>query len=255
MMASCSAASVLGRIGDPLVGVDGRAEVELGADVDLLDAGLGEEVADVGGVLPGEAPRGGLVVAAPLEDHVAVLDDVLRTFSWGAIMPWKPWPHTCLEPQYQPSQLSGWRTCRVKPPISSSRRALWPCGVWMVLLSPWPSPWTRIARGPYCLWIRAISLAMMSVASSQEMRTYLLLPRFCGFRSPFGIPVDALERVLDAVGGVGALLVGGHVGRRARLACPAPASRRCARASRGGSSRRRTSSRSRTAGCARSCRP
>ena len=42
----------------------------------------------------------------------------LRMFCWGAIMPWKPWPHTCLEPQYQPSQLSGWRTCRVKPPIS-----------------------------------------------------------------------------------------------------------------------------------------
>ena len=31
-----------------------------------------------------------------------------------------------------------------------------------------------------------------------------------------GIPVDALERVLDAVGGVGALLVGGHVRRGAR---------------------------------------
>ena len=31
-----------------------------------------------------------------------------------------------------------------------------------------------------------------------------------------GIPVDALEGVLDAVRGVRALLVGGHVGRRAR---------------------------------------
>ena len=123
-----------------------------------------------------------------------------RTFSWGAIMPWKPWPHTCLEPQYQPSQLSGWRTCRVKPPISSSRRALWPCGVWMVLLSPWPSPWTRIAAGPYCLWIRAISLAMMSVASSQEMRTYLLLPRFCGFLSPSGSQSMRLSGYLTRLG-------------------------------------------------------
>ena len=115
-------------------------------------------------------------------------------------MPWNPWPHTCLEPQYQPSQLSGWRTCRVKPPISSSRRALWPCGVWMVLLSPWPSPWTRIAAGPYCLWIRAISLAMMSVASSQEMRTYLLLPRFCGFLSPSGSQSMRLSGYLTRLG-------------------------------------------------------
>ena len=110
----------------------------------------------------------------------------LPTLSCGAIMPWKPWPQTCLEPQYQPSQLSGWRTCRVKPPIASSRRPLWPCGVWMVLLSPWPSPWTRIAFGPYFFWMRTISLAMMSVASSQEMRSYLLTPRFCGLRSPSG---------------------------------------------------------------------
>ena len=34
--------------------------------------------------------------------------------------------------------------------------------------------------------MRTISLAMMSVASSQEMRSYLLFPRFCGLRSPSG---------------------------------------------------------------------
>ena len=34
--------------------------------------------------------------------------------------------------------------------------------------------------------MRTISEAMMSVASSHEMRSYLLMPRFCGLRSPFG---------------------------------------------------------------------
>ncbi len=47
----------------------------------------------------------------------------LMRLAAGDIMPWKPWPQTCLAPQYQPSQLSGLRTCWVKPPIMSSRRA------------------------------------------------------------------------------------------------------------------------------------
>ena len=44
-----------------------------------------------------------------------MLADVFDMLPLGASMPWKPWPQTCLEPQYQPSQLSGLRTCWVKP--------------------------------------------------------------------------------------------------------------------------------------------
>ena len=70
-----------GRVGvgqhrDPLVAVDGRGVVQVGADVDLLDAGPRPELGDAAGVLAGEAPGGGLLVAAPLEHHVAVLGDV-----------------------------------------------------------------------------------------------------------------------------------------------------------------------------------
>jgi hypothetical protein len=43
-----------------------------------------------------------------------------------------------------------------------------------------------MASGPYCLWILLISADMMSSASSQEIRRYLLLPRFWVLRSPFG---------------------------------------------------------------------
>src|SRR4030042_6942702 len=40
--------------------------------------------------------------------------------------------------------------------------------------------------GPYFLCCRFTSSAMRVVASSQEILLYLLLPRFCGFLSPFG---------------------------------------------------------------------
>ena len=42
------------------------------------------------------------------------------------------------------------------------------------------------AELPYCSRTRLISPATRSSASSQEMRTYGDLPRFCGLRSPSG---------------------------------------------------------------------
>ena len=56
--------------------------------------------------------------------------------SAGLIMPIRPLPHTCLAPQYQPSQLSGLRTCWVKPPILSSRSVAQPWGACTILHSP-----------------------------------------------------------------------------------------------------------------------
>ena len=46
--------------------------------------------------------------------------------SAGLIIPMRPLPQTCFDPQYQPSQLSGLRTCCVKPPILSSSRVAQP---------------------------------------------------------------------------------------------------------------------------------
>ncbi len=43
-----------------------------------------------------------------------------------------------------------------------------------------------MAVGPYFSRTRSISPVMMSRASSQEMRTYLLTPRFWMLRSPLG---------------------------------------------------------------------
>ncbi len=120
--------------------------------------------------------------------------------SAGAIIPMKPLPQMCLEPQYQPSQLSGFRTCWVKPPILSRSRVEQPWGAWTILHSPCPSPCTRMPSGPYCSQILFTSSATSVAASSQEMRTYLLLPRFCGFLSPLGSQSTRLSGYLIRLG-------------------------------------------------------
>ena len=62
--------------GDPLVRVDGRAVVEVGADVDALDAQLRQIVAQAAGHMRHDAERRDLRVAAPEEQKVGVLGDV-----------------------------------------------------------------------------------------------------------------------------------------------------------------------------------
>ena len=61
---------------DPAVGVHGGGVVEVGADVDLLDADLTPPVAQAARELALPAPRGGLLVAAPEQQQFGVLGDV-----------------------------------------------------------------------------------------------------------------------------------------------------------------------------------
>ncbi len=61
---------------DPSVGVHGGGVVEVGADVDLLDADLTPPVAQTARELTLPAPRGGLLVAAPEQQQLGVLGDV-----------------------------------------------------------------------------------------------------------------------------------------------------------------------------------
>ena len=56
----------------------------------------------------------------------------------------------------------------------------------MVLIRWCPSDCTRIEFRPDHSLMRSTSAATISVASSQLIRSYLLLPRFCGLRSPCG---------------------------------------------------------------------
>ena len=54
------------------------------------------------------------------------------------------------------------------------------------MVSPCPSAWHRMAKGPYSSWTRLISAAMRVVASSHVMRSYLDTPRLRVLRSPCG---------------------------------------------------------------------
>ena len=62
---------------NPLVGMDCRAIVEVGAHVDLLDADVGEPIRDEARHLATPTPRRGLGIATPHEDGISVLCDVL----------------------------------------------------------------------------------------------------------------------------------------------------------------------------------
>ena len=68
----------VGQHRDPPVGVDGGRVVEVGAHVDLLDAQFGVPVAQAAGELALPAPRGGLLVAAPEQEQLAVLGHVVE---------------------------------------------------------------------------------------------------------------------------------------------------------------------------------
>ena len=110
----------------------------------------------------------------------------LITFVVMVCMPTGSMPQACLAPQYQPSQLSGWRACLRKPPVRFSKFVWQPWAAWTFFVSPWPSDCARMENGPASSWMRLISVAMRSHASSHEMRTYFDVPRFWVLRSPFG---------------------------------------------------------------------
>jgi len=77
---------------------------------------------------------------------------------------------------------------------------LQPWAACTTLVSEWPSACRRMAPRPYSFSMRRISAAMRSVASSQEMRTYLLMPRFWGLRSPFGSQSTRLRGYMVRLG-------------------------------------------------------
>ena len=56
----------------------------------------------------------------------------------------------------------------------------------MTFVSPWPSPCRNTDVGPYSSTHRLISSAQICAASSQPMRSYPLIPRVSGWRSPWG---------------------------------------------------------------------
>ena len=221
MMASCKSSVGVGEDRDPLVGVDGRTEVELRADVDLLDPDLRVEVGDVGRVLPREAPRRGLVVAAPLEDHVAVVDDVLAHVQLR--------PHHALEavapdvlgapvpalPAVRLADLEGEAAHRVEQTGAVAVRRVDGLALAVAVRLEEDRVRPVLLVDPRDLLGDDVGRLVPRDAHVLALASVLLVAL------AVRVPVHALERVLDAVGRVGALLVAGHVrggaGPRPRL--------------------------------------
>ena len=73
--------------GDPLVGVNGCAVVQIGADVDAFDAALAPEVADAARHLAAPAPRSRLRVAAHKDNRIGILRDVVEQVRLMRLLP------------------------------------------------------------------------------------------------------------------------------------------------------------------------
>ncbi len=219
----------VGKHGDPLVGVDGGGVVEVGADVHLLDARSRPELADAAGVLPGEAPGGGLFVAAPLEHHVAVLGDVLdevgrrRHHALEALAPHVLGSPVPAFPTVRVADLLGEATHHVEQPGLVAVG-----GVDGLVLA------VAVALGED--GERAVFLVDAPDLGGDDVgrlvpgdAPVLALAAVLGVALAVGVPVDADHGELHPVGRKGPLLVGEGERRGKGFRQRASASRRCAR--------------------------
>ncbi len=224
-MASCSAASVLGRIGIHLSAWMAHGVVHIRADIDLLDADLGPEEEQPAGELSAEAPGGGLGVAAPHHHHVAVLDDVVHDVvgrvhhadqPFAPDVPGAPVPAF---PAVRVAHLLGETAHLVEEQGGAAVRgmdelafpvavALYQDGEGAVLLVDAPDLAGDEVGGFVPGDAHVLALApVLRIAS----------PGAGGIGSALRVPVHALERVLHPVGRVGTLLVRQAPRRRRRL--------------------------------------
>ena len=77
----------------------------------------------------------------------------------------------------------------------------------MVLHSPWPSPWTRMASGPYCLVHPLYFIGDDGRGLVPGNSLVLALAAVLRVPLAVGVPVDPLQRILDPVGRKGPFLI------------------------------------------------
>ena len=208
----------VGEDGDPLVGVDGRRVVEVGVDVDLLDADLVPEEEQPAGELSAEAPGRGLGVAAPHHHHVAVLADVVHDVVVGGHH-----ADEALAPDVLGAPVPAFPAVGVADLLGEAAQLV------------------QEQRGAAVGSMHHLALAVAVALHQDGQRPVLfadaldlvgdeagglvpgdahvlaLAPVLRVAVSALGVPVHPLQGVLDAVGRVGPLLVGQAPGGRHRL--------------------------------------
>ena len=231
-MASCRAASVLGSTGIHLSAWMARRVVEVGADVDLLDAGLRPEVQQAAGQLSAEAPGGGLGVAAPDQHHVAVLGDVLHHVVGGGHH-----ADEALAPHVLGAPVPAFPAVRVPDLLGEAAHLVEEQGgaavgsvdhLALAVAVALHQDGQRSVFLVHALDLGGDEVGRLVPGDPHE----LALAPVLGVALAVGIPVHPLEGVLDPVGRVGPLLVGQAPGSRDRLPERLEGDLRCAPSSR-----------------------
>ncbi len=207
-----------GRIGvgqnrDPFVGVHGRAVVQIRADVDLLDTDLGVEEAQTARELAHEAPRRRLGVAAPEEHQVAmfdhVFDDVVGRIHHA---------DNTLAPHMLGAPVEPFPAVRVthllgKPAQHLHQTRLMTMG--------------RVDGFAFAVTVALAQHRQGAVGFDDPLEFagdnvgrfvpgnahILAFAAILGVALAFGVPIDALQWILDAVGGIGPFFVRERPGR------------------------------------------
>ena len=177
-----------GRLGrEPLAGQELRRGVVIGVDVHDLDAELRvlQPLPTHGAFLRAVGARGALRIGRPEHDHVAVLQAVLDGavgFRLADAQRVAPVVHGAPVPAFPAIGIVVHARHADRIGEAVERR--------QVVADVAPGVMRAVRggdrAGPVIALQRLISLATRSSASSQEMRTYSDLPRFCGLRLPFG---------------------------------------------------------------------
>ena len=204
----------VGKHGDPLVGVDRGGVVEIGVDVDLLDADLAPEEEEAAGELAAEAPGGRLGVAAPDDDHVAVLADVLHDVVGRAhhpdeaLAPDVLGPPVPALPAVRVADLLGEAAHLVEEQRGAAVRGVDHLALAVAVGLHEDGQGAVLLVDPADLGGDQVGRLVPADAHELALAAVLRVPL------AVGVPVDPLERVLDPVGRVGPLLVGEAPRRR-----------------------------------------
>ena len=188
--------------------MDGGAVVQVGADIDLIDADLRPEIAEACGALSGKTPGGGLGVAAPEQDHIAVLGHILNN-----VIGWVVHALNALAPDMLRAPVPAFPAVRVPDLLGKTAHHF------------------KESAGMTVRCVDCLALAVPVTLYQYRQRSVLLVypldlggenigslfpgnPLVLAFTTvlwvPFsvGVPVDPFQGVLDAVGGEGAFFIG-----------------------------------------------
>ena len=199
----------VGKHGNPLVGMDASGVIAVGADIDRLHPDVGEPVRNDAGELTAPAPRRHLRIGAPEKDRLAVLGDILDDVGRDGLHAYRIHaPHMLGAPV--PSFPAVWLARLLQEAADQAQQ------VGLAAVGRVNALRLAVAVG-LCvdgeragLLVHALDFFGNDVACLVPRDPHVFRhAAVLGVALAVGIPVNALERIRDAVFGVRTHLVGG----------------------------------------------